>query len=174
MTFPILLLSTLGATVAAPGTNSLCQTNFLVRIERINSYYDESYNNKEVMDGASVRSRLFYLAAHLPATNDFYICHSRAQIEAWASRIGVVKDGDDIDAVAKSLGTPTYRFPRSIDAKDYSKGVCLKYYMVKRDLQFVDDTVDMFVALYFSKEKTLEFIYVSNALEMIVKQSSGS
>ena len=139
------------------------------RVERINSFLDETSNQKKRFEVKDVQRVLmkYKQSKSLGGTfnDDYAIFMTSNRVCEFVKNWGEIKEGDTTNRIEKLLGTPSCRFVRSRNENDFSCGVCLRYYLAKRDILYDNDLRDTSISLYFNKNGMLEFVFLSMNLE---------
>lgn len=144
----------------------------IVRIERINSFLDEKYALDS--NGAGVlglkKSSLGKLCGE---ADSFAFCASTNDVAALVDALRELHGGECLQEIENKLGNPTFKFARSMEAADFSRGVCLKYYVARKDWEYVDERSDTYVALYLNVSNRLEKIITARPVVKILDTERG-
>lgn len=137
------------------------------RVERIDCYYEEAYDKSGGSSVATLKEILTAWAHDAQKPEEpCVLALSGHEIEAFVAGLDLVKPGDGIDAVRGILGPPTYLLPRSRKDGDFTRGTRMKYYLVKQNVECVNDLVDVHVSFLFDRLGRLESTRVSERVRL--------
>lgn len=137
------------------------------RVERIDCYYEEACDNSGGSSIAVLKEILTAWAHDAQKPEEpCVLALSGHEIEAFVAGLDLVKPGDGIDAVRGVLGPPTYLLPRSKKDGDFTRGTRMKYYLVKQNVECVNDLVDVHVSFLFDRLGRLESTRVSERVRL--------
>ena len=142
-------------------------SNNVERVERINSLFDEQYARDA--EGLGICA---LLSASVERGGDktgaFAFRASTNCVAVFASELDGLQGGELGREIEQKLGKPTFRLARSRERTDFSRGVCLKYYVARKDWNYIDERSDTYVALYLDASNRLEKIIAAQPLVKIL------